>query len=135
MTHFFQRRPPRRAPRVSLNGTISAVIRLENGRQIPATLRQLSITGGLLDLAIFLEERAWVDLTIYLSSGGVRGTAEVMFPMRGGVGYLQPFRFTSLSAEELHALDQEVTGLLKQSVTSKTGDTGVRAPRYYLESW
>jgi len=111
------------------------VIRLENGRQIPATLRQLSITGGLLDLAIFLEERAWVDLTIYLSSGGVRGTAEVMFPMRGGVGYLQPFRFTSLSAEELHALDQEVTGLLKQSVTSKTGDSGVRAPRYYLESW
>ena len=135
MTHFFQRRPTRRAPRVSLRGTISAVIRLENGRQLPATLRQLSITGGLLDLGVYLEERAWVDLTIYLSSGGVRATAEMMFPMRGGVGYLQPFRFTSLGEEELHALDREVTALLQQSVTSPTGDSGLRAPRYYLESW
>ena len=135
MTHFFQRRPPRRAPRVSLRGTISAVIRLENGRQLPATLRQLSITGGLLDLGVYLEERAWVDLTIYLSSGGIRATAEMMFPMRGGVGYLQPFRFTSLGEEELHTLDGEVTVLLQQSVTSAAGDSGVRAPRYYLESW
>src|SRR4029077_19426492 len=134
MIHFFQRRPPRRAPRVSLRGTISAVIRLENGRQLPAKLQQLSITGGLLDLASYLEERAWVDLTIYLSSGAVRATAEMMFPMRGGVGYLQPFRFTSLDEEELHAIDREVTGLLKQSVTSKADESGLRAPRYYLES-
>lgn len=135
MSHFFQRRPPRRAPRVSLRGTISAVIRLENGRQLPATLRQLSITGGLLDLAVYLEERAWVDLTVYLSSGAVRGTAEMMFPMRGGAGYLQPFRFTSMGTEDLHALDGEVTNLLKQSSTSNVGDTGVRGPRYYLETW
>jgi hypothetical protein len=135
MTHFFQRRPSRRAPRVSLRGTISAVIRLENGRQLPAKLRLLSITGGLLDLGVYLEERAWVDLTIYLSSSAIRGTAEMMFPMRGGAGYLQPFRFTSMGAEELHVLDQEVTSLLKQSATSKAGDSGVRAPRYYLESW
>jgi hypothetical protein len=135
MTHFFQRRPSRRAPRVSLRGTISAVIRLENGRQLPARLRQLSITGGLLDLGVYLEERSWVDLTIYLSSGAVRATAEMMFPMRGGVGYLQPFRFTSLGDEELHALDREVTGLLQQSVTSKTGEPGTPGPRYYLESW
>jgi hypothetical protein len=59
----------------------------------------------------------------------------MMFPMRGGVGYLQPFRFTSLGEEELHALDREVTGLLQQSVTSATGDSGLRAPRYYLDSW
>ena len=135
MTHFFQRRPPRRAPRVSLRGTISAVIRLENGRQLPAKLRQLSITGGLLDLAVYLEERAWVDLTIYLSSGAVRATAEMMFPMRGGVGYLQPFRLTSLGAEELHALDREVSRLLKESIAPKTGESGTPGPRYYLESW
>jgi hypothetical protein len=120
---------------VSLRETISAVIRLENGRQLRAQLRQLSITGGLLDLATFLEERAWVDLTIYLSSGAVRTTAEMMFPMRGDGGYLQPFRFTSMGAEELHALDREVTGLLRQFVKSRTGESGWRAPRYYLESW
>lgn len=135
MTNFVQRRPPRRAPRVSLRGTISAVIRLENGRQLTAKLQQLSITGGLLDLPNYLEERAWVDLTFYLSSGAVRTTAEMMFPMRGGVGYLQPFRFTDMGAEQLHAIDQEVTALLQQSLTSKNGESSLRAPRYYLESW
>lgn len=113
---------------------ISAVIRLENGRQISCKLQQLSITGGLLDLATYLEERAWVNITIYLTSGPLRATAEMMFPMRGGTGYLQPFRFTSLGTEELHALDGEVTELLKQSMT-KAGDSGLRAPRFYLESW
>jgi hypothetical protein len=111
------------------------VIRLENGRQVRAKLRQLSITGGLLDLASCLEERSWMDLTIYLSSGPVRTTAEMMFPMRADGIYLQPFRFTSVGEEELHALDREITGLLQQSVGSKTGEPGPRAPRYYLESW
>lgn len=135
MSYFFQRRPPRRAPRVNLRGMISAVIRLENGRQISCKLQQLSITGGLLDLATYLEERAWVNITIYLNSSPVRATAEMMFPMRGGTGYLQPFRFTRLGAEELHTLDGEVTELLKQALTTKVGDSALRAPRFYLESW
>lgn len=135
MSHFFQRRPPRRAPRVSLRGTVAAVIRLENGRQLSGKLQQLSITGGLLEIAAYLEERSWVDVTIYLSCGPVRATAEMMFPMRGGAGYLQPFRFTRLAGEELQALDREVSELLRQSTKSKAGDTSLRAPRYYLESW
>lgn len=86
-------------------------------------------------MANYVEERSWVDVTIYLNSGPVRARAEMMFPMLGAVGYLQPFRFTSLGEEELHTLDREVTMLLKQSVTPKAGDVGLRAPRYYLESW
>ena len=135
MTHFLQRRPLRRAPRVSLRAAISAVIRLENGRQVRAKLKQLSISGGLLDLTTCLEERAWVELTIYLSSGPVRTTAEMMFPMRREGSFLQPFRFTGMGEEELHALDREVTGLLQQSVGTKTTEPGLRAPRYYLETW
>jgi hypothetical protein len=98
-------------------------------------LQQLSITGGLLDLPNYVEERSWIDLTIYLSSGPVRATAEMMFPMLGAMGYLQPFRFTSLGQEELHAINQEVTALLKQSPAAGSSDAGLRAPRYYLESW
>jgi len=111
------------------------VIRLENGRQLSAKLQQLSVTGGVLDLSTYLEERTWVEATIFLSSGPVRATAEMMFPMLGAVSYLQPFRFTSLGADELHAIDQEVNGLLKQSGTANAVDSGLRAPRYYLESW
>jgi hypothetical protein len=134
MSQFVQRQPRRRAPRANVRGSLAAVVRLENGRQLPAKLQQLSITGGLLDLAAYLEERTWVDLTIYLSSGPVRATAEMMFPMLGAISYLQPFRFTNLRAEELHALDREVSAVLQQNATPKP-DTGTRAPRYYLEQW
>jgi len=136
MTQFVQRQPPRRAPRANLGGTVSAVIRLQNGRLRPARLQLLSITGGLLEIASYLEERTWVELSIYLSSGTVHATAEMMFPMCTGQEYRQPFRFTSLSSEELHKIDQEVTQLVKnQSAKPKLGDLGLRAPRYYLESW
>lgn len=135
MSYFVQKRPPRRAPRATVRGAISAVIRLENGRQLFAKLQQLSITGGLLDLGAYVEERTWVNLTIYLSSGLVPAKAEMMFPMRGGLGYLQPFRFIRLGEEELHALDREVTELLARAPTPKTSELGLRAPRYYLDSW
>lgn len=135
MTHFLQRQPQRRAPRARIRGTIAAVLRLENGRQLSSKLQVLSITGGLLDLPAYLEERTWVDVTIYLSSGPVRATAEMMFPMLGATSYLQPFRFTNLGGDELQAIDCEVSGILQQSVTSKAGDSTLRAPRYYLESW
>ena len=135
MSHFLQRKPPRRAPRANLHGTVLAVIRLENGRQLTCRLQQLSITGGVLDLPAYLEERTWVDLTIYLSTGPVRSTAEMMFPMNVTKDYRQPFRFTSLGEDELHAVDREVSELLRQSVTRRPGDPSLRAPRYYLETW
>lgn len=135
MSQFVQRQPRRRAPRANVRGSIAAVVRLENGRQLAAKLQIISITGGLLDLAAYLEERTWVDVTIYLSSGPVRATAEMMFPMLGAVSYLQPFRFTNLGGDELHAIDQEVNAVLQQKVMSKSAQTGTRAPRYNLEQW
>ena len=135
MSQFVQRQPRRRAPRANVRGSIAAVVRLENGRQLPAKLQQISITGGLLDLAAYLEERTWVEVTIYLSSGPVRATAEMMFPMLGAISYLQPFRFTNLGTEGLHAVDEEVSATLQRAVAAKAKDTGTRAPRYYLEQW
>jgi hypothetical protein len=135
MSQFLQRKPPVRAPRANLGGMVTAVVRLENGRQLSTRLQKLSITGGLLDLAIYLEERTWVELILYLNSGAVHTTAEMMFPRLGANGYRQPFRFVRMGAEELHAVDREVTELLKRPATGRLGDPGLRAPRYYLESW
>ena len=113
-----------------------AVMRLENGRQLSGKLQRLSITGGLLEISNYVEERSWVDVAIYLSSGAVRATAEMMFPVQGGTGYLQPFRFTGLGTDELHAIDREVTELIRQSIATTTGRGPiVRSPRFYLESW
>ncbi len=137
MTQFSQSRPLRRAPRATLRQPIPATISLQNGRQLYAKVNQLSITGGLLELNPCLEERVWVELKIPAGFDIVQLTAEMMFPMRGASGYLQPFRITRISPEELYKLDNEVTELLKQKVASKLADHGAnfRPPRYYLESF
>lgn len=130
-----QLRPARRAPRVRLRGSISAIIQLENGRQLPAALHQLSLTGGLLEVANYLEERTPVGLAIPIGSSVVRPQAEMLFPMWGAYGYLQPFRFTNHWAEERQILEMEITRLLKQTVVRSTvgRGSGLQSPRFYLE--
>jgi hypothetical protein len=136
MNPSFQPRP-QRAPRVNLRGTISILIQLENLRRIPGKLHQLSITGGLLELAMYLDERAKVGLTISVGPNTLHPKAEMLFPMRGAHGYLQPFRFTSLWAEERQILETEITNLLQQSMAPAPGShgPGFRPPRFYLESF
>lgn len=124
-----------RAPRVTLPECVFATIQLENNRRIPAKLRRVSLTGGLLDLAIYIEERLSVNLTLPIGSGIVHGRAELMFPMRTMTRYLQPFRFTSIREEQLHILDREITALLKQGL-STAGRQGLGAsppPSFLLE--
>lgn len=136
MTHTSQPRPTR-APRVNLRGTVSVLVQLENLRRIPAKLHQVSITGGVLELAKYLDERAKVHLTIPVGSGTLRPKAEMLFPMRGVHSYLQPFRFSGLNADERQILDKEITELLKQAMSTATPGhgPGFRPPRFYLESF
>jgi hypothetical protein len=104
---------------------------------MPGKLHQLSITGGMLELAMYLDERAKVGLTIPVGSSTLRPKAEMLFPMRAAQGYLQPFRFTSLWGEEREVLEAEVTKLLKQTMVPASGSQGpgFRPPRFYLESF
>jgi hypothetical protein len=103
-------------------------IHLENGRQLPAKLHKLSVTGGLLELATYLEERARVGVTLPIGSSIVRPKAEMLFPMWGVEGYRQPFRFAGLWAEERRILETEITELLKQSVMRSTAGLGSGLP-------
>jgi hypothetical protein len=130
-----RRQLPRRAPRVTLPESSFATIQLENGRQIPAKVRRVSLTGGLLDLAVFMEERLAVGLTLPIGSGIVQARAELLFPMRTMIGYLQPFRFTSIREEQLHILDREITELLQRAraASSAHRDLGVSPPNFLLE--
>ena len=124
-----------RAPRVALRGTTTVLIQLENLRRIPAKLQQLSITGGLLELAKYVDERVKVDMTLPVGSSILRPKAQMLFPMRGARGYLQPFRLINVSAEELQILEREINSLLKQTMAQTTGSHGFgfRPPRFYLE--
>ncbi len=128
---------PTRAPRANLRGTVSVLVQLENLRRIPGRLHQLSVTGGLLEFAVYLDERAKVGLTIPVGSATLRPKAEMLFPMRGTRGYLQPFRFTTLWAEERQILEMEITELLKQNLapTASSHGPGFRPPHFHLESF
>jgi len=125
-----------RAPRLTLAKGAFATIQLENGRQFTAKLQTISLTGGLLDLASYVEERVPFSLTLSIGSGIVHGRAEMLFPMRSVAGYLQPFRFTSLRTEQLHILDREITELLERPQASPAApkvELGVHPPSYLLE--
>jgi hypothetical protein len=73
-----------------------------------------------MELASCLEERSKVSLSLPLGASFVRPNAEMLFPMWSAQGYLQPFRFTRLWAEERQILEAEITDLLKQTVARST---------------
>jgi len=128
---------PIRAPRVNLRGTVSALVQLESLRRVPAKLHQLSTTGGMLELAMYLDERAKVGLTFPVGSSTLHPKAEMLFPMRAAHSYLQPFRFTSLWAAERDLLEREISALLNQTVAVAPASPAPRSrpTRFDLESF
>src|SRR6478609_8428861 len=90
----------RRAPRVKLSGTILAVVRLENGRQIRARLHQLSFTGGLLHLDAPLDEGIKAEVMFHVGDSTIRSKAAMLFPMWATQGCLQPFEFSDLGEDD-----------------------------------
>src|ERR1051325_2807287 len=89
MRHARPIRTALRAPRAPLRGTVSATIHLENQRVLIAKLHQLSMTGGLLEVATYIDERSRIALAFQLGTGPLLAKAELLFPMRGGMGYLR----------------------------------------------
>jgi hypothetical protein len=104
----------RRAPRVKLAGTVLALLRLENGRQVRARLHQLSITGGLLLLEQPLDEKIKVEVMFHVGSCTVRSKAAMLFPMWATQGCLQPFEFTDLEEADRRKLETDLQKFLAQ---------------------
>ena len=123
-----------RAPRVHLRGTVSVILQLENHRQFTGKLHQLSVNGGLLELTNCLDERSKVVLAFQIGTGLLQGKAELLFPMRGGMGFMQPFRFTSLAAGTRQTLDREIARLQPQTPGS-SHVLGSRPPDSLLDSF
>jgi hypothetical protein len=100
MPHSKQANDERRAPRVKLAGTILALVRLENGRQIRARLHQLSFTGGLLHLDAPLDEGIKAEVMFHVGGSTIRSKAAMLFPMWATQGCLQPFEFADLGEDD-----------------------------------
>lgn len=143
MHHFQPIRTSIRAPRVNLRGAVYATLHLENRRQFSARIHQLSLTGGLLELATCIDERSRVGIAFQLRSAPMIARADVLFPLLGGMGYFQPFRFTGYGAGVRQALEFEIGILLQQMavpapppVPVKAGHgSGLRLPRFFADSF
>jgi hypothetical protein len=123
-----------RAPRVNLRGTVSVIVQLENRRHFTGKLHQLSVNGGLLELTNYFDERSQVAPAFQIGAGLLQGKAELLFPMRGGMGFMQPFRFTAFAAGTRQTLDREIAALRPQTAGPSHG-LGSRPPDSLLDSF
>ncbi|MFZ0733308.1 MAG: hypothetical protein WAM79_13345 [Candidatus Sulfotelmatobacter sp.] len=125
-----------RAPRVNLDGMVSVSFQLENGRQLTGKLRTLSVTGGLLDVALYLDERVRISMVFRFGSEILQTKAQLLFPMRGGMGYLQPFRFTEIGTNERRIMQDEIAVRIKQAAAEKPAHRlGAHPPQSLFESF
>jgi len=115
MPHSKQAHDERRAPRVKLAGTILALVRLENGRQIRARLHQLSFTVGLLHLEAPLDEGIKAEVMFHVGGSTIRSKAAMLFPMWATQGCLQPFEFAELGEADRLKLKADLEKLLGSS--------------------
>jgi hypothetical protein len=102
-----------RGSRVKIRGALLALVLLENGRQIRASISQLSANGGLISLERPLDEGIKVTVVFHIGSTSIRCRAEMLFPMWATKGCLQPFRFRDLNENDHAALLRELDSLVK----------------------
>jgi len=99
-----------RAARLQLGDGIPAVLRSPEGGCNQASLKTVSLTGGLLCLPKGLEEGSSCKVMFVTHTGPVLGTAEMLSP----VGHnLQPFRFVSLHQSDKRKLGEAIRTCLE----------------------
>jgi len=115
MSHFPQPDASRRAPRVHLNGSIAAAIRVEGGRNARAKLQSISVTGGLLQLQSELSTGDFVEIAFQTRSGPIHAMAEMLQPVRRAKAQsacLQAFRFVALEDQDHNKLSAAMDSAL-----------------------
>jgi hypothetical protein len=107
-----------RAFRVKLRGSVLALIRLPNRREVRGKLHQLSTSGGLMNLEQPLDEKLQVELIFHLGETTIRAKVEMLFPMWATQGWLQPFRFRDMSEADRNILETGLQTFVRQAQES-----------------
>jgi hypothetical protein len=113
--------------RVKLRGSILALMRLPNRREVRGKLHQISTTGGLLNVEAPLDEKVQVELIFQLGETTIRQRAEMMFPMWATQGWLQPFRLIDLRDADKNILEQNLLSFV-QRIQEATPDRASSHP-------
>ena len=98
--------------RVKLRGSVLVLVRLPNKRSLRAAFHQLSTSGGVIHFEKPLDEKLEVELIFHLNKNTIRGKAQMLFPMWATQGWMQPFRFVSLTEANLEALDTNLKSFI-----------------------
>jgi hypothetical protein len=123
MSHFPQSDANRRAPRVNLNGTVSAAIQAEGGQRARAKLQSLSITGGLLQMTHELSTGDFVEIAFHTRSGPIHAMAEMLQPThKYQSACLQPFRFVALGDDDHRKLRMALDSALDRRFLESLAD-------------
>jgi len=101
--------------RVKLRGSILALIRLPNRREVRGKLHQISTTGGLLNVETPLDEKLHVELIFHLGETTIREKVEMMFPMWATQGWLQPFRFIEMPEANKNILEESLQAFVHRT--------------------
>lgn len=101
--------------RVKLRGSILALIRLPNRREVRGKLHQISTTGGLLNVEKPLDEKLQVELIFHLGETTIREKVEMLFPMWATQGWLQPFRFIDLPEANRNILETNLLAFVRRT--------------------
>ena len=102
-----------RSARVKFQGSLLALVQLENGSHLRVPVHQLSANGGLLKMAEPLTTSEKVQVALHVGSTTLRSEAEMLGPMWATHGYFQPFRFTGLAGKKQVELKQNLESFLR----------------------
>lgn len=108
--------------RVKLRGSVLALLRLPNRRDVRSAIHQLSVTGGVVHLEKPLDENLTVEMIFHLNGATIRAKVQLLFPMWATQGWMQPFRFVDLSDESRQNLNAGLKSLVgDKSATATAG--------------
>ena len=99
-----------RATRIQLGEGIPAVLRSPEGGCNQASLKTVSLTGGLLSVPEQLDEGSSQKLMFVTHTGPVLGTAKMLAPVSS---HLQPFQFVSLHQNDKRKLGEAIRTCLE----------------------
>ena len=104
--------------RVKLRGSVLALLRLPNRRDVRSAIHQISLTGGVVHLEKPLDENLTVEMVFHMSGTTIRAKAQLLFPMWATQGWMQPFRFLELSEESRENLSTGLKSLVGEKTTT-----------------
>ena len=103
--------PVQRATRAYFAEPATAVFRFKDGRRLPAKLKTVSVTGGLLAVPHPVDTGCRGRLMFLSGTGMVLASVEMLSPMSWG---LQPFRFVLLNPDQHSRLQSTVESHLEE---------------------